>query len=177
MDLLTHFRKAIARLTTSPSMISWSTTTIVTIPVCYLNHSTKTHGSHLRHYSNSRLNFSADTSQTWIKACPSTSGPPCLMNPFLLRFKRQITPTLTELRRPCSPRVRQSVNLSRTTTSAHNFLLPHIAALQPAAVKAAAASHRTISSSATTLRQLGEVIRRHVYRCHRHANKQLPIVL
>ena len=95
------------------------------------------------------------------------------MNPFLLRFKRQITPTLTELRRPCSPRVRQSVNLSRTTTSAHNFLLPVIAALQPAAVKAAAVSHRSISSSATTLRQLGEVIRRHVYRCHRHANKQL----
>ena len=69
------------------------------------------------------------------------------------------------------------MNLSRTTTSAHNFLLPVIAALQPAAVKAAAVSHRTISSSATTLRQLGEVIRRHVYRCHRHVNKQLPIVL
>ena len=94
------------------------------------------------------------------------------MSPSLLRFKL-ITLTLTDMRRPCSLQVKQAVNLFRTTTtSAHNFLLPAIAALQPAVVKAAAVNSR-ISSSVTTVRQLGEVIRRHVCR---HV-KQLPTVL
>ena len=102
----------------------------------------------------------------------STSGPPCLMSPSLPQFK-QITLTLTAMRHPCFLRVRQAVNLFRTTTTnAHNFWLPFIAALQPAAVKAAAVNRRTVSS-ATTVRQLGEVIRRHVCR---HV-KQLPTVL
>ena len=60
------------------------------------------------------------------------------------------------------------MNLFRTTKT-RNSWLPFIAALQAATVKAAAVNRRTKVNSATTVRQLGEVIRRHV--------KQLPTVL